>query len=60
MSKNLIAIYGGSFNPPTVAHENIARDILELPEIEKIIYLPVGDSYKKKSLISSKDSNSIS
>lgn len=53
MSKNLIAIYGGSFNPPTVAHENIARDILELPEIEKIIYLPVGDSYKKKSLISS-------
>ncbi|MGL5068583.1 MAG: nicotinate (nicotinamide) nucleotide adenylyltransferase [Sarcina sp.] len=53
MSKNLIAIYGGSFNPPTVAHENIARDILKLDEIEKIIYLPVGDSYKKKSLISS-------
>jgi nicotinate-nucleotide adenylyltransferase len=50
----LIAIYGGSFNPPTVAHENIARDILKLDEIKKIIYLPVGDNYKKKSLISSK------
>lgn len=52
MSKNLIAIYGGSFNPPTVAHENIARDILKLDEINKLIYLPVGDSYKKKTLIS--------
>ncbi|WP_297522452.1 nicotinate (nicotinamide) nucleotide adenylyltransferase [uncultured Clostridium sp.] len=50
----MIAIYGGSFNPPTVAHENIARDILKLDEIKKIIYLPVGDNYKKKSLISSK------
>lgn len=52
MSKKLIAIYGGSFNPPTVAHENIARDILKLDEINKLVYLPVGDSYKKKSLIS--------
>ena len=52
MSKNLVAIYGGSFNPPTIAHENIARDILKLDEISKLIYLPVGDSYKKKTLIS--------
>ncbi|MGL4656078.1 MAG: nicotinate (nicotinamide) nucleotide adenylyltransferase [Sarcina sp.] len=52
MNKKLIAIYGGSFNPPTIAHENIARDILELDEINKLIYLPVGDSYKKKFLIS--------
>lgn len=54
MSKNLIAIYGGSFNPPTIAHENIARDILKLDGITKLIYLPVGDSYKKKTLISAK------
>lgn len=52
MNKKFIAIYGGSFNPPTIAHENIARDILKLKEISKLIYLPVGDSYNKKSLIS--------
>ncbi|WP_297436251.1 nicotinate (nicotinamide) nucleotide adenylyltransferase [uncultured Clostridium sp.] len=52
MNKKLTAIYGGSFNPPTVAHENIARDILKLEEVEHLVYLPVGDNYKKKSLIS--------
>lgn len=53
MNKDIIAIYGGSFNPPTIAHENIARDILCLSDINKLIYLPVGDAYKKKNLIES-------
>ena len=53
MNKDIIAIYGGSFNPPTIAHENIARDILRLSDINKLIYLPVGDAYKKKNLIES-------
>ncbi len=53
MNKDIIAIYGGSFNPPTIAHENIARDILGLSDINKLIYLPVGDAYKKKNLIES-------
>ena len=53
MNKDIIAIYGGSFNPPTIAHENIARDILSLSDINKLIYLPVGDAYKKKNLIES-------
>ncbi|MGL4742344.1 MAG: nicotinate (nicotinamide) nucleotide adenylyltransferase [Sarcina sp.] len=52
--KNIIAIYGGSFNPPTIAHENIVRDILKLEIFDKVIYLPVGDSYSKKSLICEK------
>lgn len=50
----LVAIYGGSFNPPTIAHEHIARDILSLDKVEKLVYLPVGDLYKKKELIDSK------
>lgn len=50
----LIAVYGGSFNPPTIAHENIARQILSLDIVKKLIYLPVGDLYKKKDLINSK------
>ncbi|MGL5634186.1 MAG: nicotinate (nicotinamide) nucleotide adenylyltransferase [Sarcina sp.] len=54
MNKNIIAIYGGSFNPPTIAHENIVRDILNLEIFDKVVYLPVGDSYNKETLISSK------
>lgn len=54
MNKKLVAIYGGSFNPPTIAHEKIAEDILLLEEVKKVVYLPVGDSYKKQDLISSK------
>lgn len=54
MSKKLIAIYGGSFNPPTIAHKNIVKDILSIDLIKKVIYLPVGDSYKKRNLINSK------
>lgn len=52
MNKNLVAIYGGSFNPPTIAHEMIARDILSTKEVKKVVYLPVGDDYKKQNLIS--------
>ncbi|MGL5821626.1 MAG: nicotinate (nicotinamide) nucleotide adenylyltransferase [Sarcina sp.] len=54
MNKSIIAIYGGSFNPPTIAHENIVRDILNLEIFDKVVYLPVGDSYNKETLISSK------
>lgn len=53
MNKKITAIYGGSFNPPTIAHENIARTILKLEEVSKVVFLPVGDSYKKEDLISS-------
>ena len=36
MDKNIIAVFGGSFNPPTIAHINLAKQILkEYKEIEK-------------------------
>ncbi|MGL4991960.1 MAG: nicotinate (nicotinamide) nucleotide adenylyltransferase [Sarcina sp.] len=54
MNKRLIAIYGGSFNPPTMAHKNIVKDILSIDLIKEVIYLPVGDKYTKKNLINSK------
>ena len=46
-------MYGGSFNPPTIAHERISKDILSLDNVDKFIYLPVGDKYEKPELISS-------
>lgn len=53
MNKKVIAVYGGSFNPPTIAHEKISKDILSLNNVDKFIYLPVGDKYEKPELISS-------
>ena len=29
MNKTGIAVFGGSFNPPTVAHINLAKQVLE-------------------------------
>lgn len=53
MNKKIVAVYGGSFNPPTIAHERISKDILSLDNVDKFIYLPVGDKYEKPELISS-------
>lgn len=53
MNKKIVAVYGGSFNPPTIAHENISKDILSLEVVDKFIYLPVGDKYEKPELIES-------
>ncbi|MCL1991055.1 MAG: nicotinate (nicotinamide) nucleotide adenylyltransferase [Defluviitaleaceae bacterium] len=48
----MIAVFGGAFNPPTLAHEQIAKHVLNLPGIEKLLFVPVGDHYEKVGLIS--------
>lgn len=45
-------IYGGSFNPPTVAHLNIIKKLLLEFKNSRVILLPVGNDYKKPDLIS--------
>ena len=48
MNKTGIAVFGGSFNPPTVAHINLAKQVLEeMNEIEKVIFVPVSTKYNK-------------
>lgn len=50
MNKKVIAIFGGSFNPPLNSHLELAKQIMEeLNYIEKIIYVPVSTKYKRKS-----------
>lgn len=44
-------VYGGAFNPPTKAHLCFASRILQEPEVEKLIFMPVGDRYDKPELI---------
>ena len=47
-------VYGGAFNPPTKAHLCFATRILQEPEVEKLIFMPVGDRYDKPELIAAK------
>ena len=49
----MIVVFGGSFNPPTIAHHQIAKHILKQTDCEQFFFLPVGDQYPKKGLISS-------
>ena len=48
MSK--IGLYGGSFNPPTKAHIELAKKVIYECKLDKIIFVPVGDLYKKQGL----------
>ena len=47
----MIAIFGGAFNPPTIAHYEVAKHILSLPDVTKLLFVPVGDQYEKAGLI---------
>ena len=51
----MIIVYGGTFNPPTTAHENIANILIEIYKPNKFILLPVGDKYTWKDNFASFD-----
>ena len=46
-----IGFFGGCFNPPTVAHIEIAKKELKDFNLDKIIFVPMGDKYSKIELI---------
>ena len=46
-----IGIFGGCFNPPHKMHENIAKELIEKNELDKIVFVPTGNSYNKKGLV---------
>ena len=49
-----IGIFGGCFNPPHNMHKNIALELIRKSYVDKVIYVPTGDTYKKQDLISFK------
>lgn len=52
MMKSVIVLFGGSFNPPTHSHFSLAEQVYcSFKQIEKIIFMPVADSYPKKDLL---------
>ena len=48
----MILVYGGSFNPPTKAHQAIMLYLINIYKPKQFIFLPVGDIYPKPGLIS--------
>lgn len=52
----ILAIFGGSFNPPLNSHFSLAQQIVnEYENIEKVIFVPVNSKYEKTGLISNED-----
>ncbi len=47
-----IGFFGGCFNPPTNAHINLAIKVLKESNLDKLIFVPVGDFYQKQDLVS--------
>ncbi|MBQ2917185.1 MAG: nicotinate (nicotinamide) nucleotide adenylyltransferase [Clostridia bacterium] len=51
MNKKVIAVFGGSFNPPINSHTTLAKQIIEkCSNIEKLIFVPVSTKYQKLKL----------
>lgn len=49
-----IGFFGGCFNPPTNIHIKIANDLIKQNRIDKVVFVPVNDYYKKEKLIEAK------
>ncbi len=45
-------VYGGAFNPPTKAHLEVYRYLLERVDVGCFVYLPVSSRYRKGDLAS--------
>lgn len=50
--KNIIVVYGGSFNPPLNSHFVITEQVLnQYEEVDKIVFIPVNKKYPKDGLL---------
>ena len=50
-----IVFFGGCFNPPTIAHYELALKALKCAKLDKIYFVPMGDCYKKDGLAPAED-----
>ncbi len=54
MPKSKIVLFGGAFNPPTLAHEAILEALLDLPQFGEVWALVSGDRIDKHMAVSDK------
>ncbi|MBR3697240.1 MAG: nicotinate (nicotinamide) nucleotide adenylyltransferase [Clostridia bacterium] len=50
-----LGFFGGCFNPPTIAHYELATKALEIANLDKVYFVPMGDYYKKEGLVLAED-----
>lgn len=48
----MIVVFGGAFNPPTIAHKHICEHVKANLPVSQFIFLPVSNVYTKRSLAS--------
>lgn len=53
-TKGIKVLFGGSFNPPTKAHYEIAKEVIDKFEVKEFVFLPTGNVYNKPNLIECK------
>ena len=46
-----IGIFGGCFNPPHKMHIEIASNLIKQGMLDKVIFVPTGNNYKKADLV---------
>lgn len=51
MNKMKIGFFGGCFNPPTIAHIELANIAIQVAGLDKLFFVPMGNCYKKDELI---------
>ncbi|MDF1874985.1 nicotinate (nicotinamide) nucleotide adenylyltransferase [Sulfurimonas sp. SAG-AH-194-I05] len=50
-----IALFGGSFDPPHIAHEEIVKEVLKINDIDKVVLMPTFlNPFKSHSFAPSK------
>lgn len=52
--KKRYGFFGGCFNPVTSAHLNLANLVVEKFNLDKLIFVPMGNKYQKQDLIDEK------
>ena len=50
-----LGFFGGCFNPPTIAHYKLALKAVEVADLDKLYFVPMGDYYYKEELVASED-----
>lgn len=55
VTKSPVLIFGGGFNPPTLAHQEIMRACLELPNFTELWVMPSGDRFDKQMNVDDSD-----
>lgn len=55
MRNKMKIIFGGAFNPPTIAHKEIYNYIKSNIKFDSFVYLPVSNKYHKDNLLKNED-----